>query len=249
MAASSSSSPSASDFRARFQIWMRDHEINREVGLRLLSVLLRVKVVMVVDDSGSMASRIVEGPLPGRHFWDAPVYPPKPPPGSPPVTRWTEAQQACALLVRLLTSASNNGLDVWFLNRAPVRNVTEMGQLAASFSSGPTGGTPLISTFNAIFATYRPFVERGIHVLILSVGDGEPSDGTIQTLAYCWQTKHKYFHISFIECNDNEREMEFMDSLDGQIHNFHNTYVIRALLEPFASPFSWDSSNSISQFQ
>ena len=225
MAASNPPPPAASDFRARFKIWMRDHEITPEVGLRLMTVLLQVKVVMLVDDSGSMSNRIVEGPQPGLHWWDPPVYPPRPPPGAPRVTRWTEAQQACALLVQLLVAASDNGLDVWFLNRDPVRNVTEMSQLADSFSTRPNGGTPLISTFNAIFETYEPYVIRGIHVLILSVGDGEPSDGSINHLVMCLQGKHKYFHVSFIECNDNEREMEFMDSLDGQIHNFHNTYV------------------------
>jgi len=195
--------------------WVRDNEILSDTALYLLSVLTRVKVVMLVDDSGSMGSKIVE---PGAQMNLFSSQNQK--------TRWMEAQQAAFTLVNMLTAIPNEyGFDVWFLNRGKVLNVSKPSDLEAMFMNPPSGGTPLNSTLNNIFSTYSNLTSNSVHVLLLVLSDGEPSDvnGNINVLINSLNNKPSLFHVSLIECNDNEEEMAFMDSLDGKIFNFHNS--------------------------
>ena len=101
--------------------------------------------------------------------------------------------------------------------------MVQTSDLATHFSTAPSGATPLIGALKSIFDEYSPICEAGYHVLLLVVTDGEPSDGTVLELKSRLSHKPRDFHISFIECNDNEEEMAWMDSLDGQVHNFHNS--------------------------
>jgi len=198
-----------------FTNWVRDNEILSDTALYLLSVLTRVKVVMLVDDSGSMGSKIVE---PGAQINLFSSQNQK--------TRWMEAQQAAITLVNMVTAIPNEyGFDVWFLNRGKVLNVSKPSDLEAMFMNPPSSGTPLNGTLNTIFNTYSNLTNNSIHVLLLTLSDGEPSDvnGNINVLVNTLNAKPPLFHVSLIECNDNEEEMAFMDSLDGKVFNFHNS--------------------------
>jgi hypothetical protein len=171
---------------------------------------------MLVDDSGSMSSKIVEPGAQMNLF--SSVQNQK--------TRWMEAQQAAVTLVNMITAVpTEHTFDVWFLNRGKVLNVTKPADLEQPFNTQPAGGTPLISSFRSIFNTYDALARKGTHVLILALSDGEPSssDGTIGDLVYALTNKHRLFHVSFIQCSDNEDEMAFMDTLDGRVFNFHNS--------------------------
>jgi hypothetical protein len=196
----------------KFAKWVQDNEITEEVARHLLSVLTRVgKIILLVDDSGSMQNRIIE-PNGQSNLFSSAV-------GA--VTRWGEAQKAAATLITMLTSIPNHGLDVWFMNRPSIYNVMKIDDLASSFNTPPGGNTPLIKTLNTLFRTYDQYTSE--HILLLVISDGEPSDGSVNDLFRCLKNKHPLFHVSFIECNDNEEEMAFMDSLDGLIQNFHNS--------------------------
>ena len=97
---------------------MRDTEVSVEVARHIISVLSRTKVVLLVDDSGSMNGRIIEPPAAGS----APINLFAP---AAVVTRWSEAQKAAvSLLVNMITAVCDMGLDVVFLNRPAVRDVT-----------------------------------------------------------------------------------------------------------------------------
>jgi len=172
-------------------------------------------VVMLVDDSGSMGSKIVE---PGAQLNLFSSQNQK--------TRWMEAQQAAITLVNMVTAIPNEyGFDVWFLNRGKVLNVSKPSDLEAMFMNPPSSGTPLNTTLNNIFNTYSNLTNNSVHVLVLTLSDGEPSDvnGNINILINTLNAKPPLFHVSLIECNDNEEEMAFMDSLDGKVFNFHNS--------------------------
>lgn len=128
---------------------------------------------------------------------------------------------------------SNRGLDIWFLNRPGMANVTSMEEVEQLFAIPPGGRTPLIGSVRHIIDTYRHICsfENDEHVLLLIIGDGEPSDGHEMSLKQVFDDKPLNFHITFIECNDDQDEMEWMDSLEGRIHNFHNCddYRLEAL--------------------
>jgi len=141
-------------------------------------------------------------------------------------TRWMEAQQAAITLVNMVTAIPNEfGFDVWFLNRGKVLNVSKPSDLEAMFMNPPSGGTPLNTVLHTIFSTYSNLTNNSTHVLLLTLSDGEPSDvnGNINVLVNTLNSKPSLFHVSFIECNHNEEEMAFMDSLDGKVFNFHNS--------------------------
>lgn len=237
-----------------FKQLMQEYELSKDIATQLLSVLTRIRVVMLVDDSSSMLSNVNE-PIPGQRLvfnrWTNTFNPLQTRPSSQ--TRWGEAQQAAAALCRLVTTVSpellhpqyrvktfleNNsenldrltqqpylgkhGLDVWFLNRNGLSSVTQLTDLANHFSVLPRGSTPLIKSVKNIIKTYTPLCEQGCHVLLLILGDGEPSDGDTWSIQNTFSKKNDNFHISFVECNDNEEEMAWMDSLDSKIQNFHN---------------------------
>lgn len=231
------------DVLQKFKEWSTSAEITDNVAHHILSVMTRIRVVMLVDDSGSMKSRVKES-IPGQKL----VPNRYSPTGFSALqtqisnqTRWGEAQMAAASLCNLVTSVSPlllhpdyrtaddiHGLDVWFLNRDGVGNVTQLTDLADNFAKQPSKLTPLISSTRHLIKNYQHLCEKGYHVLLLILGDGEPTDvwgeewQRSSQLYRVFSKKHQNFHISFVECNDNEEEMAWMDSLDGRIRNFHN---------------------------
>lgn len=137
---------------------------------------------MLLDDSGSMATRVM-------------------PPGSPPgvtTTRWQELLNDTADLLTLVNAVSPTGVDIHFLNRPGLGNVTSQQQIAPLFASGPNGRTPMIGALQRLFAQYAGFPGR---VLLLFVTDGEPSDGSYDQLFRTLQRLPANMYLSFVECN------------------------------------------------
>jgi len=208
-----------------FKLWVKNNEIAQETARHLISVLTRVKIVMLVDDSSSMGQNIVEPGAQTNLFANTQNQ----------KTRWMEAQQAAVALVNMITALPNqHSFDVWFLNRGKVLGVNKPNDLQAVFNAGPYNGTPLVSTLSNIFNTYSNLTNQGIPVLTLVLSDGEPSGSINETIDNLYSTlynKPREHHVSFIECNDNEEEMIWMDALDGRVFNFHNSDDYRLELQ------------------
>ena len=130
-----------------------------------------------LDDSGSMGTRVN-------------------PPGSPPgviTTRWMELLNDTADLLALVNAVSPTGVDIHFLNRPGVMDVTSPAQIAPFFASGPSGGTPMIGALRRLFSQYARMPSR---VLLLFITDGEPSDGTYKQLFTTLQGIPQNMYIS-----------------------------------------------------
>ena len=62
--------------------------------------------------------------------------------------------------------------------------------------------------------------------MIIVITDGEPSDGNADALFRVLQTglnQYASTYVSFTECNDNEKEMEYLDGWDSKLPRFDNT--------------------------
>lgn len=197
-----------------FQAFIDDNELSAEVAADLLSVLPSTRVVLLLDDSGSMKTRVL--PPGGSAVASA----------GPVVTRWSELEKLTATIVEMVNSVTGGGLDAHFLNRPSVRDARSRAQLAPAFAAPPSGGTPLLSRISALASMYASDLASS-RVLLLVITDGEPSDGSPDDLFLCLQrvlrTHSPRLFVSFAECNDNEEEMAYLDGWDRRLPNFDNT--------------------------
>ena len=80
----------------------------------------------------------------------------------------------------------------------------------------------MIGSLRRLFRTYASLPSR---VLLLFITDGEPSDGNYDQLFYALSSIPQNMYISFVECNDNEEEMNYLSSWDTRLPRFHNQEV------------------------
>ena len=207
-AASAPGDPSADAARARFAQFVAFREIRPAMADDLFGVLTTSRVVLLLDDSGSMNTSVSD---PNR-------------PMAPPTTRWAELLRLAACVVDIVTSTTPAGCDCYFLNRPPVLGATSPEALAPAFNfAPPQGGTPLIGTLSRIFGAYQAEAEAGRRVIVVVITDGEPSDGSPDNLFALLRARHQNVHISLAECNDNEEEMSWLDGWDQRLVNFDNS--------------------------
>jgi hypothetical protein len=189
---------------SKFDLLVKQNELSQEVATKLLHVLSTCEIVLLCDDSGSMAQPIFE-------------------PGSnKQTTRWLELKKLASVIIEFVTAINPNGLDIYFLNRRLIRNVTDTTKLQAAFSSDPKGGTPLITKIQKICRT-RSTLPDERQLLIVVITDGEPTDGDHRDLFNVLNYKPANVHISFAECTDREEDMAYLDDWEGLIRNFDNT--------------------------
>ena len=130
---------------------------------QLKEVLSMCKVVLLCDDSGSMANIISEEGT-------DPFAPKK-------STRWLELKKLAADIIEFVTATNNDGLEIYFMNRAEILNVKDMFGLQTVFSSDPSGGTPLIGSLDKIYKKYSNTLNSNQSLLIVVITDGELADG------------------------------------------------------------------------
>jgi len=194
--------------RQRFEAFVRSHEVQPAVADDLFGVLTTTRLVLLLDDSGSMNTPVMDPAKPLQFG----------------VTRWTELLRLAACFVEMVTSVSTEGIDVHFMNRAGVPKVTDVSQLAPCFVDKPSGGTPLLGNLRSIFRQYEQEAVRGRRILVAVITDGEPTDGSVDNLFNLLKNeRHQNIHISLAECNDNEEEMAYLDGWDRSLVNFDNT--------------------------
>lgn len=195
----------------RFELLVKQRELNCTTAQQLKDVLSSCEIVLLCDDSDSMAQAIAEEGT-------DPFAPKR-------STRWLELKKLASVMIEFVTAINPNGLDIYFLNREKITNVTNNAGLQAVFNNPPDGDTPLKESLEKIYKDKKHICNINRNLLIVVITDGEPSTCSRQDLFKTLTkiTKDGSIHISFAECTDNAEDMEYLDQWDGIIHNFDNT--------------------------
>ena len=197
--------------RARFDDLVRRYGIDLAQADDLFGALTTSRVVLLLDDSGSMGTPVAD-PLSAPYAQGGRC------------TRWSELQHFAVTATDIVTATAPGGVDVYFLDRPGMASVTQPQQLAPAFAMPPRGGTPMLGALQRIFAQYAPIAQAGTRVLVVIVTDGEPSDGSPSQLFQLLATqRHPQIHVSLAEMSDNEQTMDWLDGWDRQLANFDNS--------------------------
>lgn len=158
-------------------------------------VLQQYDIVLLLDDSGSMANK------------------------SGSTTRWGELLHTCAQIVDLACCLDEDGIDVYLLNGGKIPNVlsSQDTRLQAAFKKGPSGRTPLTETLATALQDHHG--EKPLLIIICS--DGVPNGGVRRLAALIEKSisnsagKIRY---QLMACTDNDADVAWMDELDDK-HN------------------------------
>jgi hypothetical protein len=168
-----------------------------------LNQLADYEVVMIADDSGSMAlgsDADIEGV----------------------VTRWDELQLMCRLLVELYGMVNKKGIDIHFLNRDTVRHVKtpDNRKLKRAFDVDPCGATPLCDTLQRVLQQPRQPSKKRIVVIVT---DGEPTTANgmapeIDRLERMLRGRDTTMDfVTIVACTGSKRVISFLNEWDGAI--------------------------------
>ncbi len=127
--------------RTRFQEYVMDREIRPDAADDLFGVLTTSKVVLVLDDSGSMNTRIIEPGMPAFV-----------PAGTASVTRWSELEKLAACVVEMITAATPSGAHhSWAARTLTItyrrRNQLWEGKLVRTHRHFPTERKQIVKSF------------------------------------------------------------------------------------------------------
>lgn len=212
------------------------------------------EIVIIADDSGSM--KRAAAPPERRQL------------GTPSASRWDELQETVALIVELGCCFDASGVDIFFLNRAPVKNVTGPSdpKFMSAFRAPPCGGTPLTEMLAKVASQCGG--ERPVLLFILT--DGEPDGGKqrfckeLTRLVKRQSTCYKY-RVQIMACTGDEDAVGWLDAVDREfqevdvtddyysemlqvlkdarkIHKFtRGDWCMKAMLGPISTKFDgWD---------
>jgi hypothetical protein len=75
------------------------------------------------------------------------------------------------IVVELAAVMDSNGVDVYFLNRAPIMNITDARIIQQEFNNPPKGLTPITPTLRNILAAKRTIsYEKKLIIIIATDG-------------------------------------------------------------------------------
>ena len=153
-----------------------------------------IELVLLLDDSGSMHHKMNDG---GKE-----------------VTRWDVLRQLASIACEVGTALEPKGVDVHFLNRAPVLGVHDAELLNATFSKEAYGDTPLTEKLNELLTHYKAAIAEH-RLLIVIATDGKPNGGH-EAFTAAAKARPKNVFLSLIACTDDKAAVEYLDELDGE---------------------------------
>jgi len=189
----------------RFQEIIRKHEISQFFANKL-QVLSTFKLVFIFDDSGSMNTIIEDSPLNNGVF---------------KATRWDELRCFSKISLDIANIFNQNGTDIHFLNRPPVRNITNADQLTDIFFNKPSGYTPLSRVLGSVLNENSNVYLGENKLLIVIVTDGEPTDDhgrvSINEFRKTLTARHKNVYTTIVSCTDDDAAMSYLNNWDKNI--------------------------------
>jgi len=165
-------------------------------------------IVMICDDSGSMATPVVEGGGGGDPY-------------AKRRSRWDELCSTASIVCELGTALTERGVDVHFLNRPPLLNVTSASQMNAAFSFAPPAGfTPLTRALQHVLSSYREAL-RERKLLIVIATDGQPTDDAgrtdIPSFLNTLRSTPATCFVQIMACTDDEESVAYLNEADRDI--------------------------------
>jgi hypothetical protein len=163
----------------------QQYEINPDI-VQKLRQLEDFDICLLLDDSGSMASVLKANPTD---------------PYAKAMTRWDEMKQAGIIITELASCLDADGVDVFFLNRPPIRGVSSANQITVAFQHPPQGFTPTTRTLSTIFQEKAAVIKER-KLLIVLITDGQPTDDVgniaIPQFLSLMKNRHKNIHVSIV---------------------------------------------------
>ena len=176
------------------------HEINPQMAQKLQQ-LSAFKIVFIFDDSGSMNSINQDS--------------------NNMSTRWDEFLQFANTSIEIASLFNQQGSDVHFLNRPPIRNVRDQSQLAHYFRDKPQGVTPLARTIQTVINENQPNVLNGKNLLLVIATDGEPTDmngyPNIPEFKQCLFNRPANVFTTIVACTSDQQSVGYLNGLDKEL--------------------------------
>ncbi|TPX59474.1 hypothetical protein CcCBS67573_g09087 [Chytriomyces confervae] len=193
-----------------FKSLVMRHEISSLMALKLRK-LEAYDIVVICDDSGSMMTKSTMGLTEANPF-------------APTTTRWDELKLTVQIVTDIAVTLDDDGIDVYFLNRPPLQNVSHSSQLEASFSKRPQGYTPIARVLRQVLREKKSsFAESGKKLLILIATDGVPTtDQGVEDKRGLWSVlayDRGDTPVVFLACTDNDAEIEYLNEWDVELPN------------------------------
>ncbi|CAF3598678.1 unnamed protein product [Rotaria socialis] len=178
------------------------YEISDMLAQRL-NILQQFEIVVLCDDSGSMNT-----PVSGTNG-----------------TRWDELRAIVQIVIDIGTVFDSNGVDVHFLNRPAMLNVTDPAQVVESFSQSPKGLTPLTPALRRIFQSGASKPNSNKRLLVFIATDGAPTDNLgnvdIRSLENLMRNERQAnsMYVTFLACTDDDSSVEYLSQWDRSMVN------------------------------
>ncbi len=167
-----------------------------------LSHLANYEICILCDDSGSMCNsvKISSDPFVKTQ------------------TRWSEAQESLKIITDIASIFDPNGIDIYYLNRPPIRNVYKSEDLYKhkQFSAQPDGFTPLGERIRDILMEKKS-CERNLLLIIFT--DGQPNNMKLFMDELKNRKPIDKTFISIVACTDDNASIGYLNNLDKKIKN------------------------------
>jgi len=167
--------------------------------------------VLILDDSGSMNTPLKEQGPNANAF-------------SKSTTRWDELKQTVGIIVDIGAVMDKDGLDLYFLNRATMLNVTSSEQLGPVFAAPASGLTPITPVLQHVLQAKKAIAnERKLLIVIATDGAPTNAQGEVDTAALrhvlVSERNTARVHVQFVACTDDNSTVEYLNEWDKKIPN------------------------------
>lgn len=178
------------------------YHIDRDLVERLRE-LEDYEIVILCDDSGSMKTRI----------------------NGTSKTRWEVLQQIVRIVFFIGVVFDENGIDVYFLNRSPVENVTNPTVIDKAFTKRPSGYSNLAGALKYLFTSEKGKSGGDKKLLIFVATDAEPTNendkADLTALENIMRNERnaETTHVMFLLCNDKPECVQYLSKWDKEMEN------------------------------
>lgn len=162
-----------------------------------LRQLIEYKVVIIADDSGSMATM--------TNYKER---------------RWDELCRFIQTVFSMTEMIENSPLDVYFLNRFSVLGVQQLQQITDCFAAGPKGPTPIVPVLRHVLS--RPYDASYKGRIIIICTDGEPTNehnkvDIPQLRSVMMRERTTRDFVTFLACTDDDWAIEYLNNWDVEM--------------------------------